>query len=454
MAFSNQFNYNRYRMGKVETIYTCSKCDTQAPKWSGQCKECGAWGTLEQSNIGTAPVATKQKKEALEKVSAAKPKAFIKISAKDVQRIRSGVGEFDRVLGGGIVSGSLVLLGGDPGVGKSTLVAQIASGIQGEVLYVSGEESAQQIKMRLDRMKLNQEAIQYLGEEHVEVISKTIIERKPALAIIDSIQTVASSSVDSEPGSINQIKASTVRFLDAAKSTGVPIIIIGHVTKGGELGGPKTLEHIVDAVLYLEGDKNHDLRILRGVKNRFGSTNEIGVFQMKQGGLAEVKNPSESFVKERSEAAGSCITAVVEGNRIFLVEVQALVNKTSFGYPQRKSSGYDLNRLNMLLAVLMRRAQLPFDTQDIYVNVVGGVKFQEPSMDAAVAMALVSALYDQPLRNNLVAWGEVGLGGEIRSAQRSQDRAKEAARFGLNKIISSKEAKNIQAAIQTAGIQQ
>jgi DNA repair protein RadA/Sms len=346
----------------------------------------------------------------------------------------------------------LLLIGGDPGIGKSTLVAQIAGKSTKTVLYVSGEESASQIKLRLDRLAIPQEQIQFLGEEHVEVICKTILETKPSLVIIDSIQTVASSAVDGEPGSTNQIKASTVRFLEVAKESNVPIVLIGHVTKGGELGGPKTLEHIVDVVLYLEGDRQQQFRLLRAVKNRFGSTNEVGVFEMHETGLEEVLNPSERFLHDRSFHAGTVVTAVLEGSRVFLIEVQALVNKTSFGFPQRKASGFDLNRLQLLLAVLDRRASISFETSDVYINVVGGGRIAEPSMDLAVCLALVSALRDVAISKNTVAWGEVGLGGEVRAISRERDRAKEAKRFGLSKVVSPENAKTLRDAIGSAGL--
>lgn len=435
----------------MSTIFHCTHCDAQFQKWSGRCSECGKWGTVEQSESSVAPVARQKREETMASVKSAKPVAMssLKVSSS-AARLSSGVAEFDRVLGGGIVLGSLTLLGGDPGIGKSTLVAQVAAGIGQPVLYVSGEESATQVKMRFDRMKIDQSKLQFLAEEHIEVICKTIVETKPALAIIDSIQTVASSAVDTEAGSVNQIKASTVRLLEVAKQSGIPVIIIGHVTKGGELGGPKTLEHIVDTVLYLEGDRQQYFRILRGTKNRFGSTNEIGVFEMQQEGLVGVANPAMMFMQERSHVAGTCVTAVVEGSRIFLIEVQALVSKTSFGFPQRKTSGFDLNRLNLLLAVLARRARVSFDSYDVYVNIVGGSAFKEPAMDLAVCLALVSSLRDVVLDQSVVAWGEIGLGGEVRSVSRQNDRAKEAKRFGLTAALSPKNVKLLDEALTKA----
>lgn len=442
-------------MAKQQKVFRCSHCDAQFPKWLGRCDECGKWGTVEEDAALSAPKTVKtQREEAIENVAAAKPVAFSDISLKDTKRASTGIAEVDNVLGGGIVPGSLMLLGGSPGIGKSTIVAQIASGITGNVLYVSGEESAQQIKMRMDRLGVEQSELQFLAEEHIEVICKTIQELKPACAIIDSIQTMASSAVDSEAGSVNQIKAATIRLMETAKSTGVPIIIIGHVTKGGDIGGPKLLEHMVDVVLYMEGDKQHRFRLLRSVKNRFGSTNEVGVFHMTGKGLEQVENPSAIFMAERSRASGSCVTAIVEGNRVFLLEVQALVSKTAFGYPQRKCSGYDLNRLHVLLGVLERRTGIAFDEHDVYINIVSGSQVKEPSIDLAVCAALVSSLLDVTLPEQLVMWGEVGLGGELRSVPFHDLRAKEAKRFGLQSVVSPKTHKTLQDALKEAGLLQ
>src|SRR3989339_220741 len=427
----------------LKNIFVCKNCDAQFPKWQGQCNQCGKWGTVSQETAEELTTPKKQHQEALDQVKAQKPARFSNIKLNQQERFPTSFPEFDRVLGGGLVPGSLVLLGGDPGIGKSTLVAQLAGALQKEVLYVSGEESASQIKMRLDRLKIAQAKLQFLGEEHTEVICKTILAVKPGVVIIDSIQTVASSAVPSEPVSVNQIKASTVRFLEIAKTTDIPIILIGHVTKEGELGGPKSLEHIVDTVLYLEGDRQHQFRLLRGVKNRFGATNEVGVFTMTATGLKEVSNPSAVFLSNRSEVSGSVITTVIEGSRIFLVEAQALVSKTSFGFPQRKCSGFDANRLNLLLAVLAKRAQVSLDQFDVYINVVGGVAFKDPALDVAVCLALISALQNKPLPKNTIAWGEVGLGGELREVAREADRQKEAKRFGLQNIISPKNTKSL-----------
>ncbi len=435
----------------MSTVYRCGNCDAQCPKWAGRCSECGKWGTLEKESAAEAETPKAQRREALATVRAAHTTAFTQISADTVARLSTGITECDRVFGGGIVPGAVMLLGGDPGIGKSTLVAQIAGRLGRDVLYVSGEESAAQLKLRLDRLQIDQSHLQFLGEEHVEVICKTVLDMKPALVVIDSIQTVASSAVDGEPGSVNQIRASTVRFLETAKESNVPMLLIGHVTKGGELGGPKTLEHIVDVVLYLEGDRQQQFRLLRAVKNRFGSTNEVGVFEMHETGLQEVANPSERFLHDRSYHAGTCVTAVLEGSRVFLIEVQALVNKTTFGFPQRKASGFDLNRLQLLLAVLDRRAHIAFDTSDVYINIVGGGRIAEPAMDLAVCVALVSALRDVAIPRECVVWGEVGLGGEVRAVSRERDRAKEAKRFGLNTVVSAADCTTVTDALQKTG---
>lgn len=431
-------------MSGAQKIFYCTHCDAQFPKWVGQCTQCGKWGTVEASSASASGgTAQKKHRNDVEGAAAATSIALSSVSASEVHRRPTGIGECDRVLGGGIVPGSLILIGGDPGIGKSTLVAQIAAGVNAPVLYVSGEESAQQVKMRLDRMDINDASLQFVSEEHIESVCKTILQLKPALVIIDSIQTVASSSVDAEPGSVNQIKACTVRLLDVAKQSGVPIMIVGHVTKGGELGGPKTLEHIVDVVLYLEGDQHHQFRLLRSVKNRFGATNEVGVFEMQEQGLKEVQNPSAHVLQDRSTSSGSCMTVVSEGQRLFLIEVQALVNKTAFGYPQRKVSGVDLNRLNVLLAVLQRRAGLPLDAYDVYVNVVGGLRWNDPALDAAVCVAIASALADVPVDARTVVWGEVGLGGELRAVSRQKERTAEAKRFGLTAVVAASAVRSI-----------
>jgi DNA repair protein RadA/Sms len=440
---------------KIQTIYICSKCDAQFPKWSGRCLECGSWGTIEVQS-------QKLKVKSLgAEIPIGEVKEFDKIKGKDVARIKTGIGELDRVLGGGIVPGSLVLLGGEPGIGKSTLVLQIAEKvtqinlriftnedansaqgknskfeIRNSSLYISGEESAEQIKMRIDRLNIESKNLQFLGETDIETICATIDKKKPCLAIIDSIQTMYFSDLPSEPGSVNQVRACTVKLLEVAKRNNLPIFITGHVTKEGAVAGPKTLEHLVDTVLYLEGDQHHFFRLLRSVKNRFGSTNEVGVFEMGEKGLAEVKNPSEAFLQERGQReAGSVITAVMEGSRAFLVEVQALVNRSYFGYPQRKTSGFDYNRLALLIAVLTQRCKLPLGNQDVHLNLAGGIRINEPAIDLAVCLAVISAFKNRPIDPKLVAFGEVGLGGEVRSVAQTEKRLAEAEKLGFNKII-------------------
>lgn len=436
-------------MKKPLVIFVCTHCDAQFSKWMGRCEGCGSWGTLTQQAAMTAtPRAERQ--AALEHIPEGNPVPFMELAQTSVQRMRSGIAEFDRVIGGGIVPGSLLLLGGDPGIGKSTLVAQIAASVPGVSLYVSGEESGAQIKLRLDRLGIDQSHIHFLGEEHVEVICKTVLARKPAFAIIDSIQTVASSAAEGEPGSVTQIKAATVRFLETAKQSGIPIMIIGHVTKGGELGGPKTLEHLVDTVLYLEGEHTHQFRMLRSAKNRFGATNETGVFTMEQRGLQSVADPSAIFCAERSRQSGSVMTAVVEGSRVLLLEVQALVTPTTFGFPQRKCSGYDVNRLAMLCAVAQRHLDFPAERFDIHVNIAGGLRISEPAMDLAVLLALLSSQSNAIVDEHIVAFGEVGLGGEIRSVARMKDRIMEAKRFGLTRALSPKTVTTLRDAIRTA----
>ena len=435
-------------MPKIQTIYVCSKCDAQFPKWQGRCPECGGWGTL---------VATKEQKNKKTKeiVEIGEVIDLDKIVGKDFKRIETGILEFDRVLGGGIVPGSLVLLGGDPGIGKSTLVLQVADkitrmfheletnkntnknlNVNSNVLYVSGEESAEQIKLRMTRLAIKPENLKFLGETNIETICATIQKLKPKLAIIDSIQTMASEEIPSEAGSVNQVRASTVRLLEVAKKENISIFLIGHVTKEGQVAGPKTLEHLVDTVLYLEGDRYHSYRILRVVKNRFGSTGEVGVFEMRDKGLKEVKNPSEIFLGQRKEILpGSVITCVMEGTRPLLVEIQALTSRTYFGYPQRRAAGFDFNRLGLLIAVLSKRTGLSLGNQDIHLNVVGGLKIQEPAADLAASLAIASSFKSKIVSPSMVAFGEVGLGGEIRPISQTEKRITEAEKLGFKKVL-------------------
>jgi len=414
-----------------QTIYECSKCGAQTSKWAGRCLECGAWGTLQEVMKSES-----QKARESEKIPVGRVLNFNEVVGKDFARIKTGLGEFDQVLGGGIVPGSLVLLGGEPGIGKSTLVAQLAASI-GSALYVSGEESAEQIKMRLDRLALKINSLQFLGETNINVICATIEKLKPTLAIVDSIQTMATAELPSEAGSVNQVRACTVKLLEVAKKNNIPIFVIGHVTKEGQVAGPKTLEHLVDTVLYLEGDRFHAYRLLRTVKNRFGSTDEVGIFEMQSGGLVEVKNPSAIFLEERTEdIAGSVTTSVVEGSRPLLVEIQSLVSRSYFGYPQRRSAGFDLNRLQLLLAVLGKRAGMNLGTHDVHLNVAGGYKIQEPACDLAVILAVASAFKNKSLPRDMIIFGEVGLGGEVRAAANSEKRINEAEKMGFKEILA------------------
>lgn len=398
--------------------------------------ECGKWETIEKSAVFNSPT----KDDPIE-VPPAKTVGLAEIQGKNLQRIPTGITELDRVLGGGVVPGSLLLLGGEPGIGKSTLALQLAAIIP-QSLYISAEESVEQIKLRADRLKIKSADLRLVNEAIVETISSTIKTANPTLAIVDSIQTIYSSGMAGEPGNLNQVRTSTIELLEVAKAGGTAIIIIGHVTKEGTVAGPKTLEHLVDTVLYLEGERHHNYRLLRAVKNRFGSTDEVGIFEMEEGGLTEVKNPSAAFIQDRGEnMPGSILTCLIEGTRPLLVEVQALVNKTSFGYPARKASGFDLNRLHVLVAVLQKRAGLDLGQYDIHVNIVGGLKADEPAADLAVCLAIASSFKDKALGLDLVVFGEVGLGGEVRSINQADKRIKEAAALGMKRVITADSAK-------------
>ncbi len=419
---------------KKSTIYVCSNCDAQFPKWSGRCLECGAWGSLQE----TIKESFDQKKEET-LFSPAKIINLSEIKKEAKKRMQTGISEFDRVLGGGIVPGSLVLLAGEPGIGKSTIVAQIANAISDKnkrVLYVSGEESAGQIKERLERLKCDLNNIDFVSEINTEKIIVTVKNNKPNLVIVDSIQTIYSQDVAGEAGSITQIRASAVKFMEIAKNDNIPVFLIGHITKDGQVAGPKTLEHIVDTVVYLEVELTNDYRILRTTKNRFGSVNELGVFKMTAKGFEEIKNPSSIFIDASEEKiSGSVISCVMEGTRPFLVEVQALVTKTIFGYPQRKSSGYDLNRLQVLSAVLTKKGGVNLSNQDIILNIVGGLKISDPSIDLAVCLAITSSLLNQKINRKTIVLGEVGLGGEIRKIFKIDERLKESSKLGFKKAI-------------------
>ncbi len=418
-------------MAKIKSVYVCSECGYESPKWYGKCPGCNQWNTMDEKISETANLA---------KVitSPGHVMALGDITEDVERRISTGNNEFDRVLGGGIVIGSLVLLSGDPGIGKSTILLQICQhlGEKRKILYVSGEESANQIKMRANRLGVTTDNLYILTQTNVSIIIETIKTEKPDLVIVDSIQTMVYDEVASSAGSVTQVRECTNIYMHTAKGLGIPIIIVGHVNKDGAIAGPKVLEHIVDTVLYFEGEKNYSYRILRGVKNRFGSTNEIGVFEMTSDGLKEVLNPSLMMISGRpANTSGTCVACVMEGTRPLLAEVQGLVCATGFGTPRRMSTGFDYNRMSMLLAVLEKRAGFIFSNMDAYVNVIGGLKLDEPAADLTVAMALVSSLKDKPVGDKVLAFGEVGLGGEIRAVNNCEQRINEAYRLGFEKCI-------------------
>jgi DNA repair protein RadA/Sms len=396
--------------------------------------ECGQWGTLSEGIIDTSI------KKASSSAKTA-PAEFIDLSSLDaaeLPRLKTGIKEADRVLGGGIMPGSLVLVSGEPGIGKSTIIAQIADAVQKsrDVVYVSGEESALQIKGRLDRLGIKPDRIRFLNETLIEKIIASVEQAKPGVVVIDSIQTVYTADIPAEPGGISQIRACAAKALECAKKNNIAFFLIGHITKDGAVAGPKSLEHIVDTVIYLETEQTNDFRVLRATKNRFGSVNELGIFEMTGSGFREVPNPSGVFLDVRADKlSGSVISCLMEGTRPFMVEVQALVSKTVFGYPQRKASGYDLNRLMVLIAVLTKRANVNLSNQDVILNVVGGFRINDPALDLAVCLAITSSLLNQPVSRQTVVLGEVGLGGEIRNIKNLEQRLKEAAKLGFDKAI-------------------
>ncbi|MDD2235484.1 MAG: DNA repair protein RadA [Desulfitobacteriaceae bacterium] len=422
-------------MVKKKSKYVCQQCGFEALRWLGKCPECGEWNSLVEEVERTVPAKSGTK-------ISAKPQSLPEIENLAVERVDLGMSELNRVLGGGLVSGSIILLTGDPGIGKSTLLLQAANHVAlsgGRVLYISGEESAQQIKMRASRLFLQSENLFIWSETDLELIQQEIEELKPSLVIVDSIQTVFCSELTSTLGSIGQIKEATGRLAALSKSLNVPLIIVGHVTKEGSIAGPRVLEHMVDAVLYFEGERHHQYRILRSIKNRFGSTFELGVFEMQNEGLVEVANPSQAFLAERPVASpGSVVVASIEGTRPLLVEIQALVSHSNFGQPRRMATGADYNRVNLLMAVLEKRVGLNLNQQDAYVNIVGGIKIQEPALDLAIAMALASSLKNRPCLPHLVVMGEVGLTGEIRSIPFVGKRLQEAKKLGFSHCMIPK----------------
>ena len=421
--------------GKTKSIYVCNQCGYETPKWLGKCPGCGEWNTLEEeTRVTVTPAAAAKTKRS----APMKSYALDDIEPDNELRYRTGMGELDRVLGGGIVKGSLVLLSGDPGIGKSTILLQVCQVLAQKlnVLYVSGEESYSQIKLRADRLGVKAPGLRLLCETDMQAIGEHILAEKPDLVIIDSVQTMNHAELSSSPGSVTQVRECTSLLMRTAKSLSIPVILVGHVNKDGNIAGPKVLEHIVDAVLYFEGARNLSFRILRAVKNRYGSTNEIGVFEMTDRGLEEVKNPSEMLISGRPKnTPGTCVACVMEGSRPLLAEIQGLVTPTSFGNPRRMSNGFDYNRMAMLLAVLEKRGGYFFNNMDTYINVVGGMKLDEPALDLTIAMALVSSLKDYAIRDDVLAFGEIGLAGEIRAISHCEQRIKEAARLGFTRCI-------------------
>jgi len=419
----------------MQNIYVCSNCNAQSPKWSGRCLECGGWGTLSMQTIDNKSIDSKIAKACLAEIIDL-DKLLINSENNLLNRLKTNISEIDRVLGNGLMPGSLVLLSGEPGIGKSTIVAQIINALNVSSVYVSGEESAIQIKNRLDRLKIKTDKIKFLNETNVEKILKAIKQIFPQIVIIDSIQTVYSSAIPSEAGSINQIRASAVSFLEIAKKNNIAFILVGHVTKDGLIAGPKSLEHIVDTVLYLETETAHNYKLLRAAKNRFGSINELGVFEMTAEGFVEIKNPSQVFTEGLEQnISGSIISCIMEGSRCFLVEIQALVTKTGFGYPQRRSSGFDLNRLQILIAVLTKKANVNLSNQDVVLNIAGGFRVDDPALDLAICAAIFSSLFNQKVDRKILVLGEVGLGGEVRRVNKLDIRLAEAIKLGFNQAI-------------------
>ncbi len=422
-------------MATPKKQFVCENCGSSTPRWQGRCPNCGEWNTLKEQVVASSRAGNKSPIGA-----PARPKLLSEVETEAYQRFSTGIAEFDEVLGGGMVPGSLILLGGDPGIGKSTLALQLASYLTGKkrsVLYISGEESAQQIKMRNTRLQ-SQEDIAVLPETDLETVIATMIEQSPDVVIIDSIQTLNSQSVNGVVGGVSQMSYSTNALMRVAKENHIATVLIGHVTKEGMLAGPKTIEHMVDVVLYLEGERFGSLRLLRSSKNRFGSVGEVGVFDMREEGLVEVPNPAALFLEHRDEAmVGSCTTAVMEGNKVLLLEVQALTSTSNFGYPKRMVSGFDVNRLQLIVAILQKALQVNLSNQDVYINVAGGFKLDERAADLPVALAILSSYNGLPLEQGTIAFGEIGLLGEVRGVSQTEKRIKEAQKLGFKNVVAS-----------------
>lgn len=439
-------------MKSEKSTYVCSECGYKNAKWYGKCPSCGQFNTLEEVFVPTERVKGITPTQNMLRAKSARLDA---LDMPDYLRLGSGMQEFDRVLGGGLVSGSAVLLSGEPGIGKSTLLMQLCGAIGNDeaVLYVSGEESGSQLKLRAKRLGVTAGELFILNETNASNILAEIDEVRPNVVIIDSIQTVFADISSSSPGSVTQVRESSMLFINKAKSEGFSLILVGHVNKEGGIAGPKVLEHMVDAVLYFEGEKQHSYRIIRAVKNRFGSTNEIGVFEMTEKGLIQVPNPSEAMLKERPKGvSGSCAVCVMEGTRPIITEIQALVTPTVYPSPKRTANGMDYNRMCLLLAVLEKRLGLHFSQHDVYINVTGGITLSEPAADMAVCLALVSGILDRPLADDFICFGEIGLSGECRSVSVAEQRINEAARLGFNKIAVPKRSAVTKDGVEVHGV--
>ena len=426
--------YNIYQVInlKQKTVFVCNECGNESGKWLGKCPACGAWNSMTEERVQT----TTRKNDAYIK---SEPLKLSDIELTEEERFTTGISEFDRVLGGGIVRGSLVLVGGDPGIGKSTLLTQMCQTSKGPILYVSGEESQKQIKIRAERLGINNPGLMLLAETNMEAILGVAQSKNPAIMIVDSVQTVYMPELTSAPGSVSQVREVTINLMRFAKERGVAIFLVGHVTKEGTIAGPRVLEHMVDCVLYFEGERHHFYRVLRGVKNRFGSTNEIGVFEMCDVGLKEVENPSKMLLEGRpNDASGSCVICTMEGTRPILAEVQALISTSGFNMPRRMATGVDQNRVAMLMAVLEKRVGMNLANQDAYVNVIGGIKVDEPGADLGLILAIASSFRNKVVPHNVLAVGEVGLTGEIRAVNSIEKRINEAAKLGFETCIVPK----------------
>lgn len=433
-------------MAKVKTAFFCQECGHESPKWMGKCPSCSAWNTLVEELVSTSKASASLVAFSANKRVKNESRLMHEIEVGAQPRMQTGDEELDRVLGGGIVPGSLILFGGEPGIGKSTLLLQLSVRLNKKVLYVSGEESEQQIKMRADRVGIQNSECYILTETNTQQIFGQIEQIVPEVVIIDSIQTLHSDLIESSPGSISQIRECTAELLRFAKETETPVFLIGHITKDGALAGPKVLEHMVDAVLHFEGDRNHVYRLLRTVKNRFGSTNELGIYEMQGSGLRQVANPSEILIGQNpDELSGVAIAATLEGIRPLLIEVQALVSSAAYGTPQRSSTGFDLRRLNMLLAVLEKRCGFRLGAKDVFLNIAGGIKVDDPAIDLAVVSAVLSSNADVSIPKDVCFAAEVGLSGEIRPVQRVEQRIQEAEKLGFARIIVSAQNKGIKA---------